>query len=272
MTIDTQIDNDSEILIYNPEIILKLLELMEATPKRTIADIFVFYYLHFNKDLFIVYSFDEYEGDARGAKKSKQRWEQCISHIRQFLGPVLQALYAERYFDKDVQDSAKELTKEVVKDFTAEVSKFNISDEAKLDVVEKLNTIQFIIGYPEELLDLKKIEELYEDLELNGTEGVVETYVTIQSYAWKSPNGIVSNWKNKLIEFVFQDQITYYPDDNIFCKLELNVSSQVILVYSLLFRCSTKMDYGSFFSSKSLSILQHCNFVSTICFLFVTRH
>ena len=261
LTIESQLNIDSEILVEKLELILNLLELIKVTSKRTLADLFAFYFLYFNKDVFIVYPFDEYEGQIYGSKKSKQRWEQCVLYLDEFFGPVLQALYAKRYFDKDVQDSAKELTKEVVRDFTAEVSKFNISDEAKQDVVEKLNTIRYIIGYPEEFLDLKKIEEFYDDLELNGTEGIVETYFKIQSYAWKIQDSPNSGWKKNLIKFIYVEQMKYFADDNIFCKLELNVSSQVIIVYSLLFSCLTKKDFLSFLSSRSLSILQHCNFV-----------
>ena len=218
MTIESQLNLDSEILVENPELILNLVELMNVTPKRTLADIFAFYYLYFNKDLFIVYSFDEKESIKYGSKKSQQRWEQCMFHLDQFLGLASQALYAERYFDKEVQDSAKDFIKEVVRDLIEEVKKSFINDDAKLDAVEKLNTIQYVIEYPEEVLDVQKIEEFYKYLELNGTEGVVETFLAIQSYTWKiqySPN---SNSKDKLIELVYEELIKYYTDDNILCK------------------------------------------------------
>ena len=191
---------------------------MKVTQKRTLADIFAFNFLYANKHLFIVYSFDEYEGQQEGSKKSQQRWEQCITHLHQFFGPASRALYAEKYFDKEVKDSAKELIKEVVRDLSTEVNKLNISDDAKLDLLNKLDTVQYVIGYPEEFLDLQMIEKFYEDLELNGTEGTVETLLKIESYAWKILDSPNSNRKDKLMEFVSEEHITYYANDNILCK------------------------------------------------------
>ena len=218
MTIESQLNSDSEILIEKPELILKLFELMKVTQKRTLADIFAFYFMYFKKELFIVYSFDEHEGGINGSKKSRQRWEQCVDMLNIYYGPAVEAIYAVRYFNKKVQDSTKELVKEVVQDLIAEVNKINFTDEVKQDLVEKLNAIKYVIGYPEEILDLRKIEEFYNELNLNGTEGIVESFLKIGGYDWKILNNLKSNWKKKLIELIYTDNIKYYSDDNILCE------------------------------------------------------
>ena len=191
---------------------------------RTLADVFAFRFLLVNKHLFIVYPFDELEKVYKGTSKSKQRWEQCILHLSGNYGPALQALYAERYFNKEVQESALDFIKEVVRDIIGEVKNLDINEDAKLDVVKKLNTAHYIIGYPEEVLDLEKIKKFYDKLELNGTEGIVETYLKIESFNENIKNRPKSNWKKKLIEWSLQQEIKYYTDDNIICELKWNVS------------------------------------------------
>lgn len=116
--------------------------------------------------------------------------------------------------------SAEEFTKEVVGDLIAEVKELNFNDDAKQDVLEKLNTIQYIIGYPEEILNLRKIEEFYGELELNGTEGIVETYLTIIKYTQMIQNNPKSNWKRKLIELALRYNIKYYTDENKLCEYQ----------------------------------------------------
>lgn len=169
--------------------------------------------------MFIVYAFDENEKLKDGTEKSKQRWEQCINHVSITYRKALQALYAKRYFNKEIHDSAKDFAKEAVTDVISELNSRSMDDDAKHDVIEKLKTIQYVIGYPDEVLDLQKIEEFYKDLELNGTEEIVESFLKIENFKFKIWNSPKSNWKKKLYD-KFTEDLKYYIDDNILCKFK----------------------------------------------------
>ncbi|CAO1378141.1 unnamed protein product [Diamesa hyperborea] len=122
------------------------------------------------------------ENKRLGTIKSKQRWEQCVLYLYNNFGPALKALYAAKYYEKEVYESVKSLMKEAVKDLIGEINKLDIKDEAKLDVVERLNTARYIIGYPVEVLDLQIIDDFYKELELDETNGVVESFLKIERY------------------------------------------------------------------------------------------
>lgn len=181
---------------------------------------FAFEFLFRHKELFIVYALDEFEKQLYGRIKSYQRWEQCLHHLLQQHGPALQALHAVTYFNKEIQDSVKEFTKEAVHDFIVEVNKLNIDSDTKKDVVGKLNNIKYIIGYPEEVLDLQKIEILYEELELNGTEGLVETFLKMKRNSEKIKNNPSSNWKIKALKMSARNLVSFVTDDNSLCEFE----------------------------------------------------
>ena len=166
-----------------------------------------------------MYAFDENEFIS-GTKKSKQRWEQCMLKLFATYGPALQALYAVRYFDNKVHEAAKNFTKEAVKDVIAELKNRDIHDDAIEELVEKLESIHYNIGYTDKVLNLQKIEEFYKDLKLIGDEEIVETFLKIENYDRKISNDPESNWKRKLKSKTSEVEIKYFTDDNILCKFK----------------------------------------------------
>ncbi|CAO1378234.1 unnamed protein product [Diamesa hyperborea] len=166
------------------------------------------------KQLFVVYAFDENEKHEYGTNKSKQRWEQCVKQLSQIFGTALQGLHAERYYKKEVHESVKILIKESVKDFIDEINKYDMNDNAKKDIVDRLNNVQYVIGDREEVLDLQKIDEFYKELELDGTEGNVESFLKMIKHNRNIYNNPKSNWKRQINEFQ-GDYIEYAVEDNI---------------------------------------------------------
>ncbi|CAO1441045.1 unnamed protein product [Diamesa serratosioi] len=221
LTKEAQVVEEIEILIEHPEMIQKFLELMEVTPITTLANYFAVEFLYEYKFLFIVYPFDKQDEKYIASKKSYQRWERCRMNLKNLFRPTLEALYAQRYFNEQVQESVKDLTKEVVRDIVAELYKSDtVNNTVKHEVDQKLSTIKYIIGYPDEILNLEKVEEFYEDLDLDGTEGSVETFLKIEDYNQKIENDPITSWKRKLnslsgdddeIKLDLNENILYIP-------------------------------------------------------------
>ena len=196
---------------------------------RILADIYAFQFLYKYKQLFIVYSFDEHYRLIYGSNKSEQRWLQCSHYLYFYYGPAVQALCAAKYFRKEILNPVSVLIKEVVKDFMTNMFTVNnFSDEIKKDIINRLNKTDYLIGYPQEALNLQKIEEFYEELNLDGTEGSVETYIEIYRFGHKIENIPSNHWKKKLSDRSFEFNVKYYSDDNILCK----ISVQVVIVIS----------------------------------------
>lgn len=136
-----------------------------------------------------------------------------------YFGPVLEALHAQKYFSKELQLSVINFTKEIVADFMTNINTMdNYSEDVKQNVMEKLSNMKYAIGYPQEVFDLSKIEEYYEELDLDGKEGYVESMLKMFSYYYKIENSLVKSWKKKLLNKCSQIYIEYYTDDNILCE------------------------------------------------------
>lgn len=136
--------------------------------------------------------------------------------------PTLEALYAIKHFNKNIQESAKYFIKEAVRDVTVDLyTNVVINDTVKDEINQKINTMKYIIGYPDEILNLEKIEEFYEELDLNGTEGAVETYLKMEEYNQKIENDPITSWKRKLNSYSGDDdEIKFDTNENILCKFE----------------------------------------------------
>lgn len=187
---------------------------------RTLAGYFVMNHPYYFKDQFIVYPFDKNVKELRSTKKAQQRWEQCVENLINFFGPAVHGLYKKKFFNKEVQDSVHNLTKDVIKDLITFYNKTVISDDAKQDVAHRLNTAKIHIGYPEEIFDLQKIEEFYEDLELDETDGVINTFIKIKDYYYKIDKNPETDWKRKLYDKYRQFDIKYDTDESLICEFD----------------------------------------------------
>ena len=183
--------------------------LIETYDFRVLADFFAFEFLQKYKGLFIVYPIRYLVNAVFGTAKSDQRWEQCVQYLLETHHLAVEALYAEKYFDAKIQDSAKDFIKEAIIDL-----KLSIKGED----TEALNSIEYIVGYPEEIFDSSKIQEYYEELDLNGTEGLVETYLKLENFNQRILNDPAPSWRRKLNSVYNFKDMTYFPDENIVCK------------------------------------------------------
>lgn len=168
------------------------------------------------KDQFIVYPFDKQEYIRRGSIRSEQRWEQCVVNLMKYFGPALHGLYKVRHFNKEVQDSVLKLTKDVIEDIITLVNKYH--EKAKNVVAQKLNAVKIQIGYPEEINDFQKIEEFYNDLELDETKGVINSFLKVREFYYKIHHNPESSWRRILNDKFGEFEINYDIARNVICK------------------------------------------------------
>lgn len=132
---------------------------------------------------------------------------------------ALDSLFAETYFDKEAQESAKTFAMDAVADVINAIGKTKISNvEAKKSVIDKLKNIEYIIMSPAEILNRTKIAEIYDELDLDGSESVLEMELGMREHFKKLETEKSASWKKKLIEIVQQRTPKYFTDRNILCS------------------------------------------------------
>lgn len=119
-----------------------------------------------------------------GLKKSKQRFEQCIDDLENYMKQPLNALIAQRYYDKDVQEASESLVMEAVNDFIAWPQNFVTED-----YIQKLKNIKLLVSFSDEVLNISKVEEQFTELDLDGSESLLELRVAFQKIYQKQVLG-----------------------------------------------------------------------------------
>lgn len=150
---------------------------------------------------------------------------------------VLKSMVARYSVDIKTKASAESFLKQGVQEMIADFESQNIPVDIKKLYVNRMNSIQYIIGYPLELLNDEYMNKLYKNLELSDTDNITETFKKMQEYHAKlknsfdpssygdTKNATDPNVANRMILdlLIFRhfDKISlcdYLSDDNILCK------------------------------------------------------
>lgn len=79
------------------------------------------------------------------------------------------AIYVRKYFNEETKKAASLLVYTIHEEFIKTLHKVTWMDEdTKAAAIEKAHSLDYHIGYPEELTDNSKLEEYYDGLELDA--------------------------------------------------------------------------------------------------------
>ncbi|KAJ8664426.1 hypothetical protein QAD02_006088, partial [Eretmocerus hayati] len=97
--------------------------------------------------------------------RSTPRWRFCVKTTRSALPHATAALFVRRYFDKNTKNQAKEIIEYLQQSIRETIDKANWMDlKTRKAATEKLNAMNSLIAYPDELFSDKKIDEYYKNL------------------------------------------------------------------------------------------------------------
>jgi len=105
-----------------------------------------------------------------GKKEETPRWRTCVGAAKGSLANAVGSLYVQKYFKQDSKAAALEMVADIRAEFNLILEEIDWMDEGtKWRAKQKADSIAEHIGYPAELTDKGKLEELYQGLELNST-------------------------------------------------------------------------------------------------------
>ena len=165
-----QVEESETIIVDVPSYIEKLSELIVVTPARVQAN-----YLMWRAAAESMSYLTE-EADKIGLKFSKKltgqseqppRWKRCVGAATGSLSNAVGSLYVSKYFDEKSKSTALEMVTEIRSQFELILDQVEwMDDETKEKAKMKARAMVAHIGYPPELLDMTKLEDLYDGLEL----------------------------------------------------------------------------------------------------------
>nr|CAG4648509.1 EOG090X01U4 [Polyphemus pediculus] len=167
------ITEDERVIVDVPDYFAKLTDLLDNTPKRTLANYLLWrvsgasvsYLNEAARNLQLKYS-----SALTGTTERKPRWEECTELVSGSFGNAVGALYVREYFEEAARQSAKEMVKDIRDTFDEILDELEwMDDETRIRAKDKAASMTTHIAYPDELLDDEKLTNLYGDLQLDST-------------------------------------------------------------------------------------------------------
>lgn len=93
---------------------------------------------------------------------------------------AVSAIYVRKFFNEESRQMAVKVAKLIHEEFLQTLNRVPWMDEAtRISAILKANDMYFHIGYPDELLDDKKLDEHYKNLELQS-DSLLYSAINIQ--------------------------------------------------------------------------------------------
>lgn len=130
--------------------------------------------------------------------------------------PAVEALNAANLYDKTVQTSATELVALAVSDSIRQINRSKlINNETKKLMTKKLKSVKLWVMFPDDILNTTKIDEMYDELQLNGNESFVEVFVELPKFDRKLETEPLDSWIKIVKKAIINDFTSYFIDNNI---------------------------------------------------------
>jgi len=199
-----QVEADERVIVDEPGYLKNLTALLPTVKKRTIAN-YMFWRVataslgYFNEAARKIQL--DYRKNITGTKTQTPRWRTCTATASGSFSSPIGNMYVTKHFNERAKHSMEEMVKDIRAEFKGILTEIDwMDDDTRTRAMEKLRTMKEYIGYPEEILVEKNLEELYEKLEvgadshfLNG----INMSVWGTNYAWRKLREKVdkTDWK-----------------------------------------------------------------------------
>lgn len=184
---------NERVIVDVPDYFPKLVKLLAETPRRTLAN-----YLMWRVSAASVSYLNEaarnlqlkYSSALTGTTARKPRWEECTDLVSGSFGNAVGAMYVRQYFEEEARQAANEMVKDIRSVFAEILDELEwMDDETRKRAKDKAASMTTHIAYPDELLDDKKLTDLYENLTLDANADYLRNAINLTvfgtNYAFK---------------------------------------------------------------------------------------
>ena len=121
-------------------------------------------------------SFDFYSRTISGQKEQKPRWKRAIETLNGTLGEEIGHLYVEKYFPASAKKRMVGLVENLRRAYAMRIEKLDwMSDETRARALDKLNSFNAKIGYPDKWRD-------YSKLTIDGNDSLFENMIRVAKF------------------------------------------------------------------------------------------
>lgn len=126
---------------------------------------------------FVQNNFEFYGKELQGTEQMRARWKRVLNTTERAVGEAIGKLYTEEYFPQEAKENAREMVDNIMLAMGDRIRGLDwMTDETKEKALEKLNTFEVKIGFPDHWKD-------YSDLEVDGNPETASFFENVQHAA-----------------------------------------------------------------------------------------
>ncbi|XP_057328735.1 neprilysin-4-like [Microplitis mediator] len=168
---DVVIDpKEDRVIVMDLLYLQQLPQLLADTPPSTIAR-FVWWTVYSTVAPLTLQKFRDlgfqFSQKVFGLKEKTSRWKGCTGNVNSNFGMALTYLYVQRHFNEQAKEKALEMLLDIRAAFDEMVTELEWMDiGTRQRAHKKLNAMRPFVGFPEWIMDPKKLDEFYDGAEV----------------------------------------------------------------------------------------------------------
>jgi putative endopeptidase len=180
-------------------------------------------------------NFDFYSKTLRGIEQQLPLWKRGVANVNGNLGEVVGRVYVARHFPPEAKEQMLELVNNLIKAYEVSIRELDwMSEETKLQALDKLSKFTPKIGYPDKWKDYSALDIEADDLVGNMQRSALFTYETniarqggpVDRTEWNmTPQTVNAYYNPPLNEIVFPAAILQPPYFDMFADDAVNYGS-----------------------------------------------
>jgi hypothetical protein len=144
--------------------------------------------------------------------KEESREQQCFNILDKNFSPALLSLYSQHYLNKQNVREAEKLAREAIEDILDELlATKDLENLIKEDLKRKFMKMKIVLGAMPEMLDDSRMEEVYNELQLNGA-GILEATIKLINYNNKLSNEPINSWLQQINQLSKLKGLRYFAE------------------------------------------------------------
>lgn len=168
---NVRVDENEVIVVNAPKYFEKLGKLLASTSNRTLSNYLIWRtvdYASYYLSMAVRKRQLAFSTVTTGKKEYPPRWKECISMTNNKFSISLGALYIREYFEPEAKFVATQMV-DSIRDEFKEILRANdfMDNKTKQSAMEKVNAMASHVGYPDELLDDRKLEEYHKGIDVD---------------------------------------------------------------------------------------------------------
>ncbi|KAF5301880.1 hypothetical protein FQR65_LT08712 [Abscondita terminalis] len=179
-----KITKDEPVDVIVPSFIPKVDELLRQTPKRVLKNFIAWTFIEEFSTMLPKRVRDlkfEFAQMTNGMQRIPPRWKECVIEVNSRMIIATSALYVRKYFDVTLKRNVVEMVDDVKRSFILTLKSLDWMDEStRSHAIEKAKGMVDHVAYPEEIMDDKRIELYYAQLEFS--EKYLDLYLNYQKF------------------------------------------------------------------------------------------